>query len=43
MKAYDNHFHVDDESSNLCVTFDFGVALVFEQTKGNGDDVFGPI
>jgi hypothetical protein len=43
MKAYDNHFHVDDESSNLCVTFDSGVALVFEQTKGNGDDVFGPI
>jgi hypothetical protein len=43
MKAYNNHFCVDDGSSNLCVTFDYGVALVFEQVEGNGDDVLGPI
>jgi hypothetical protein len=43
MKAYGNHFHVDDESFSLCVMFNFGVALVFEQVEGNGNDVLGPI
>jgi hypothetical protein len=43
MKAYGNHFLVDDESFSLCVTFDYHVALVFEQLEGNGNDVLGPI
>lgn len=43
MKAYNNQFFVDDESSNLCVTFDYSVASTFEQVEGNGDDVLGPI
>ncbi len=30
MKAYGNHFCVDDELSSLCVTFDSSVAPTFE-------------
>jgi hypothetical protein len=43
MKAYGNHFRVDDESFSLCVTFDSGVASLFEQVEGNGNDLLGPI
>ncbi len=43
MKAHGNHFLVDDESFSLCVTFDYHVALVFEQLEGNGNDVLRPI
>jgi hypothetical protein len=37
MKAYKNHFRMDDEQTNLLVTYDFGVA------HDNEDNVFGQI
>jgi hypothetical protein len=30
MKAYGNHFRIDDEQNNLLVTYDFGVASIFQ-------------
>jgi hypothetical protein len=43
MKAYGNHFCVDDESFSLCLTFNSNVASVFKQVGGNGNDVLRPI
>jgi hypothetical protein len=37
LKAYKNHFRVDDEQINLLFTYDFGVA------QGNEDNVLGQI
>jgi hypothetical protein len=34
MKAYGNHFQVDDNENDLLVTYDCGVASVFQQSKG---------
>jgi hypothetical protein len=39
MKAYANHFIVDDEHSKLLVTFDLGVAFIFQQSQSSEDDV----
>ncbi len=30
MKVYENHFPVDDEQNCLLITYDFGVASVFQ-------------
>jgi hypothetical protein len=42
MKAYENHFRVDDEQTNL-VTYDSSVASIFQQSQGNEDNVLGQI
>jgi len=34
MKAYENHFQVDNDENNLLITFDFGVASIFSNLKG---------
>ncbi len=34
MKAYEYHFQVDNYENNLLVTFDYGVAFVFNNFKG---------
>jgi hypothetical protein len=39
MKAYANHFTIDNEHSNLLATFDLGVAFIFQQSQSNDDDV----
>jgi hypothetical protein len=39
MKAYVNHFVVDDEHSSLLITFDSGVAFSLQQSQRNEDDV----
>jgi hypothetical protein len=43
MKAYWNHFKIDDEQNNLLVTYDFGFASIFQQSQGSGDVVLGQI
>jgi hypothetical protein len=43
MKAYGNHFHVDDDYVSLLVTYDSGVASIFQQSQGTEDDVLGVI
>ncbi|CAM6041143.1 unnamed protein product, partial [Sphagnum compactum] len=43
MNAYRNHFRVDNDENNLLVTYDFGVASVFQQSQGSEDDVLGAI
>jgi hypothetical protein len=39
MKAYANHFIVDDEHTNLLVTFDSSVAFILQQSQRSEDDV----
>jgi hypothetical protein len=41
MKAYGNHFRIDDEQNNLLVTYDSSVASIFQQLQGSEDDVLG--
>ncbi len=43
MKAYKNHFGVDNYENNLFVTFDYGVAFDFQQFQGSEDDVLREI
>jgi len=43
MKAYGNHLHVDDDYVSLLVTYDSGVASIFQQSQGTEDDVLGVI
>ncbi len=31
-KAYENHFKMDDEQTNLLVTYDSSVASIFQQS-----------
>jgi hypothetical protein len=37
MKAYGNHFQVEDKGSTMLVTYDSCVKFVFQQSKGIGD------
>jgi hypothetical protein len=41
--VYKNHFWVEDEYNNLLVTYDYGVASIFQQSQGNEDNVLGVI
>lgn len=41
MKACGNYFKVDDEQNNFLVTYNFGVASIFQQAQGSEDDVLG--
>jgi len=43
MKAYGNHFQVDNDHNNLLVTYDCGVASIFQQSQGSEDEVLGAI
>jgi hypothetical protein len=43
MKAYENHFLVDNDHNNLLVTYNCGVAGIFQQSQGNEDEVLGVI
>jgi hypothetical protein len=43
MKVYMNHFRIDNYENNLLVTFDYGVAFVFQQFQGSEDDVLREI
>jgi hypothetical protein len=43
MKACKNHFKIDDEQNNLLVTYDYGVASIFQHLQGSEDDVLGQI
>lgn len=39
MKAYVNHFIVNDEHSSLLVTVDLCVVFIFQQLEWNEDDM----
>ncbi len=43
MKAYGNHFQIDNDQNSLLVTYDCGVAFVFQQSQASEDEVFGAI
>ncbi len=43
MKAYGNHFHVDNDRNNLLVTYDYVVASILQQSQGSEDEVLGAI
>jgi hypothetical protein len=43
MKAYGNHFWIDNDCKNLPVTYDCGVASIFQQSQGSEDEVLGAI
>ncbi len=43
IKAYGNHFLIEDQSTNMLVTYDSGVASVFQQSEGSEDVVLGVI
>ncbi len=43
MKVYGNHFQVDNNHNNLLVTYDYGVASIFQQSQGSEDEVLGAI
>jgi len=43
MKAYGNHFHVDDDFASLLMTYDSCVASIFQQSQGIEDDLLGVI
>ncbi len=37
------NFRVDDEFNNTFVTYDLGVAFIFQQSQGNDDEVLGVV
>ncbi len=43
MKAYGNHFQIDNDQNSLLVTYDCGVAFVFQQSQASEDEVLGTI
>jgi hypothetical protein len=43
MRAYENHFRVDDEQTNLLVTYDSSVASIFQQSQGKEYNVLSQI
>ncbi len=43
MKAYGDHFRVDDEQTHLLVTYDYSVKYIFQQSQGNENNVLDQI
>jgi len=43
MKAYGNHFQIDDEHIDFFTTFDCGVASIFQQSQEDEDNMLGTI
>jgi len=43
MKAYGNHLWIDNDQNSMLVTYDCGVAPIFQQSQGSEDEVLGAI